>query len=521
MTEYVDSALTYPVVEEVFFRGYRRPKITRRASNSLSRVRSYSVDPWPIVDPVNAPHAQQDPPRPTYVPYEDETEDDKWHRRTQFTALQALDLTGCVSQALTTAMGDFFDRWLAPEEEPVIRGRKQRRVDRNAADQVSADETSAIEETEDERDIELLTRSERRYRRRLPKFPAMKRLSLRSCTSLDPILLDAFIPCFTHLTHLDLSNTRVPSTVFRSLTNAPTNLRLRSLSLARCPRLDPEAIVDFLLHSPAVRELVDLNLYVDPIRGNAMSSTDVTRLMGAPCLTSGELRYLDISSAGVDPDHFHSFPAQPNLVCLGLSHMPWLRLVPLSDFLIAKVPNVEILTLTGSATMSALSPSSPSLQILLELHARLLNPCTTVPFSLSNLSLSPQQNLQPGPTRLRVIELAPSIRRAIGTDGGSPEWKVIRSKGGRGWYVDISAGWIKVPQHSTPTASSGYSFARHLPATHQHRAYLQSLSDADGRVSSGVGWHSRKMEVVRGLGMMGREEGMAAAGAFAFEEELA
>jgi hypothetical protein len=37
-------------------------------------------------------------------------------------------------------------------------------------------------------------------------------------------------------------------------------------------------------------------------------------------------------------------------------------------------------------------------------------------------------------------------------------------------------------------------------------------------VNSGVGWHARKMEVVRGFGMLGREEGMAGAGAFAFEE---
>jgi hypothetical protein len=59
---------------------------------------------------------------------------------------------------------------------------------------------------------------------------------------------------------------------------------------------------------------------------------------------------------------------------------------------------------------------------------------------------------------------------------------------------------------------------RHLGKDHAWRKWLIGLSDASGRVNSGVGWHARKMEVVRGFGMLGREEGMAGAGAFAFEE---
>ncbi len=63
-----------------------------------------------------------------------------------------------------------------------------------------------------------------------------------------------------------------------------------------------------------------------------------------------------------------------------------------------------------------------------------------------------------------------------------------------------------------------WRFARHMNKDEPSRKWLMSLSQANGRVGSWVGWHSRKMEVIRGYGMCGREEGMAGAWAFAFEE---
>jgi len=90
--------------------------------------------------------------------------------------------------------------------------------------------------------------------------------------------------------------------------------------------------------------------------------------------------------------------------------------------------------------------------------------------------------------------------------------------------VDVSAGWIASGSGSAcspgpgPGQGGGHTFVRHLPKNHAWREWLQSLANANGRVGSNVGWHSRKMEVIRGFGMMGREEGMAGVGAFAFEE---
>lgn len=535
MTEYVDSSLTYPVVEELLFRGYRRPAKPRQSSVnrslSLSRVRSQSVGP-----PPSTISNQLDPPRPAYVPYEEETEDEKWSRRGVFTPLQALDLTGCVSRAFTEAMADFYDTWLADldEEGDRGRGRGRGRSRHRAGDYGGGTDTMTETETEDEAMSVVLSQRTTRNQR-VPRFTALQRLSLRACTSLDPLILHSFVLCFPNLTHLDLSGTRVPPTLLSHLTEgAPRGMRLVSLSLARCPRLDPYVVSQFLIHSPAAQDIIDLNLFVNPTQGNALRSDDLRELLSkAPCLKSGRLRYLDLSSAKFTPEHFSPdvFPPQPSLVSLGLSHLPLLPLDPIANFLLNQAANVEILTLTRSADPN-LRASAPPLHTTLELHAKLINPCTTLPFSLNSLRLSSGPDYSPGPTKLRVIELSSPIRRAI-EEVGNAEWKVIRSKGGRGWYVDTSAGWVKPaqlatsngapptpvsPTASTPRLDDGRRFVRHLPSSDPWRRWLTSLSDANGRVSSGVGWHSRKMEVVKGWGMLGREEGMGGAGAFAFEE---
>lgn len=515
MTEYVDSALSSPVFEELLFRGSSRPRAPRRSSinaGTLARIRSASIGPQSVAS-TSTQQNQLDPPRPVYVPYETETEEQMWKRRSMFTPMEALDLTGCVSKAFTGATRDFYDNWLADDDdddEDMNDGRGRSRSRRRLGD--TDDDESEVESN--------FVRSMRRRTRRRPKFTSMKRLSLRACTSLDPMILHDLLLSFPCLTHLDLSNTRVSSTFLMALTDKPPlSLHLQSLSLARCPRLETHVIVDFICRSPAARDLVELNLYVNPTQGNAINSEELAQLLQAPCFKSGRLRYLDLSSAGFSPAHLtpEYFPAQPSLLSLGLSHIPFLPLAPISQFLLTLAPNVEILTLTGTSMEASLRPTASPLQTNLEVHARLINPTTTVPFSLSALSLAAASgpNLNPGPTRLRVVELSSAVRRAINEGGGGHgEWRVVKSKGGRGWYVDSSAGWI---QDRTDSAED-WTFVRHLPKDHEWRKWLTSLSDASGRVGSGVGWHSKKMEVIKGLGMMGREEGMAGAGAFAFEE---
>ena len=480
MTEYVDSSLSLPVLEELFFRGYRQPRGTLRRS-STSRGRSLSIDPNPVIAPTSM--SQTEPHRPTYVPYETETEEQKWRRRSLFTALEALDLTGCVSSMFTEGMSEFWETWYAPEEPR--RGRTRHRAH------------SSTEESDE--DTAMLA-PRQAASRRIPRFYAMKRLSLRACTSLPAQIISDFVCSFPNLTHLDLSGTRIPSTLLTQLMDRQSP-RLKSLSLARCPRLDAGTVVDFV-HSVCCRDLVELNLFTTPTQINALGQLDMERLITAPCFKSGKLRYLDISGSGLTTQHLVDFAPQPSLVSLGLSHILGLPLTSIADFILNVAFNVEVLTLTGTG----ISPTTAPLQMTLELHTRLINPLTTVPFSLSALSLSPTgPDLRPGPTRLRVIELSASVRRDI-ADGASSEWKVIRSKGGRGWYVDLSAGW----HHG--------EFVRHLPPSEPHRQWLTQLALAQGRVGSAVGWHNRKMEIVRGWGMLGREEGMAGAAGFAFEE---
>lgn len=517
MTEYVDSSLSFPVIEDMLFRGYRKPRSLRRpsVSHALTRQRSLSVDPNPSSSPMTT-LSQLDPPRPEYVPYEDENEEEKWTRRSKFTALQALDLTGCVSTVFTHAMREFCLDFLDPEHDDMDDDDQRGRSRHRAAEIPSS--------TEEEDEAYSRAAPTRKMSRRTPRFSAMRRLSLRACTTLDPPLLHDLVLAFPNLTHLDLSNTRAPTSLIRALTdNPPRHMRLQSLSLARCPRLDPTAIVNFLVLSTATRTLTELNLYMNPTQGNAITTTDLDRLLTAPCIKYGKLRYLDLSSAGMTPYHLAPgvFPPQPRLLSFGLSHIPTLPLQPIAEFLLHQAPNVEILTISGSSFESGLSGRLSSIQTTLQLHSHLINPLTTVPFSLASLSLkaaSAGPDLRPGATHLRVVELSGPVRRVI-ADGGSGEWKVIKSKGGRGWYVDLSAGWIDDPsgalkEDGTPVKR----FVRHLPTSHPRRQWLSSLANASGRVGSAVGWHSRKMEVVRGMGMLGREEGMAGVGGFAFDE---
>lgn len=528
MTEYVDSALSYAVVEEIFFRGYPKPKLFRNRSSSKSpatiRARSVSVAPVAIGSQHLNIEEQMDPPRPTYVPYEDETDEEKWKRRRVFSPLEALDLTGCVSRNFTEAVDEFGENWLSmgiqeeSEDEDRHRGRSRRRL--------------TIDSSTDE-DEESKPLAERRTRR--PLFSALRRLSLRTCTTLSGPFIQNLVTVMPNLTHLDLSATRVTDSLLQHLIdNCPRGLRLQSLSLARCPRLDPRVVVDFLIESPAARNLIELNLFVNPTQGNAIEEEDLFRLIQeAPCFKSGRLRYLDISSAGVTAAHLEPgvFPPQPSLVSLGLSHIPTLRLRPIAAFLQNLAPGVEVLTLAGTA-LSDLRPGATTMQNTLALLSDMINPLTKLPFSIGGLGLLSgsnfnKPNLSAGPTRLRVIELSSGVRRAIAP---SPEWMVVQSKGGRGWCVDMTAGWIPadtvdtwgyVPAPGPATVGEGLaklSFVRHLPFSHPRRKYLTQLSDLKGRVTSNVGWHSRKMEIIKGEGMMGREDGMGGVGAFAFDD---
>jgi len=92
-----------------------------------------------------------------------------------------------------------------------------------------------------------------------------------------------------------------------------------------------------------------------------------------------------------------------------------------------------------------------------------------------------------------------------GLGAGAGAWRIIRSKGGRGWYVDTASGWV-----------DGV-LRRDLDKDHSLRVAMERLADANGNVNSGVGWHARKMEILHGHGMLGREDGLYGAVSFAYQ----
>ena len=429
-TEYMDGALTLPVLKELLLRG-----TPSRGRGQPIRGRGF------VTEDVN------------------EWEAEDVARRRECKELEAVDLTGCVSPVFVNSLTVFVNTHM----------------------RLNVPESDSSEEE--------FTHSHRRGRSarlRLTEepvtFPGLQRLSLRGAKSIPPQILNTFVIAFPSLTHLDLSSTRAGPDILDALASSPT-VRLHSLALARCVRLTGSSIRNFLITAPAARCIKELNLYGDSTFPNPMSAEqfhDVFTM--APCFTSGEMVYLDISSAPMDEQLLDVIPAQAKLRSLGLSYIPGLPLMAVSEFVRTKTPQVEVLTLIGtSPEFVRVQPRQASTS----LHSQLIRPLCTPPFQ-SGLSSPP--NISPSaqpPTHLRVIELSTPLLAALGSGAGS--WRIVRSKGGRGWYVDTASGWV--------AGSGGASLRRDLARDHPWRRALERLADANGNVNSGVGWHARKMEV--------------------------
>lgn len=99
-----------------------------------------------------------------------------------------------------------------------------------------------------------------------------------------------------------------------------------------------------------------------------------------------------------------------------------------------------------------------------------------------------------------------------GLGAGAGAWRIVKSKGGRGWYVDTASGWV-----AQLGSDQGSVLRRDLEPDHPFKTEMEKLSSANGNVSSGVGWHARKMEVLHGHGMLGREDGLYGAVSFAYQ----
>ncbi|KAI9511838.1 hypothetical protein F5148DRAFT_1313418 [Russula earlei] len=433
-TEYMDGALTLSVLKELLLRG-----TPSRGRGQPLRGRGL------VIDDTN-----------------EEVED--MARRRESKELEAIDLTGCVSLVFVNALTDFVNTHILPS-------------------------ISESDSSEDEAgDFRRRTRSARlRFYEEPVGFTGLQRLSMRGAKSIPPQILSSFVTAFPCLTHLDLSSTRAGPDILERMAVSPT-LRLQSLSLGRCVRLTGSSIRDFLVSAPAASSITELNLYGDAIFPNPMSAEEFRDVFTkAPCFTSGELVYLDISSAPLDEGLLDAMPKQAKLRSLGLSFMPGLPLGVVSEFIRNKAAQVEIVTLLG--TSPELAPSQPR-QASIALHSQIM----TVPTAEA-------------PTRLRVIELSTTLLSTLG--GGAGSWRTVRSKGGRGWYVDTASGWI--------AGLGGAQLRRDLENGHPWRRALERLAEANGNVSSGMGWHARKMEVLHGHGLLGREDGLYGAVSFAYQ----
>ncbi|KAG2367038.1 hypothetical protein BDR07DRAFT_1394674 [Suillus spraguei] len=449
-TEYMDGALSLPVLNELLLRG--------SASRGGGR-----------------------PTRGRGIVTEDPEEEDR-ERRRDCKDLQAMDLTGCISAVFVSALTDFVNTHLLHE-----------------------DEQSSGSDDESRRQIR---RTRARFMQEEPLiFPGLQRLGLRGVKSIQPQILMPFVLAFPSLTHLDLSATRVTPELL--ITMGGSTVRLHSLALARCVHLTGSSIRDFLVRAPAAARIRELTLYGDQTFPSPLTTDDLIEIISsAPCFTSGELTYLDLSSAPVTRELLINVcKPQPKLRSLGLSYIPNLELDDIAQFLKSKAMNVEVLTLIqtspdldwGRAGTGA--PRGSAQQAMMALHSQIIGPLCTHPY----ISTLRSQNVvvPPSPTRLRVIELSVPALAALGAGAGS--WRIIRSKGGRGWYVDTASGWV------------GAGFQRNLPKAHPFRVQMCRLADANGNVNSGVGWHARKMEVLHGCGMLGREDGLYGAVSFAYQ----
>ena len=434
-TEYMDGALTLPVLNELFLRG--TPSVGRgRSTRGRALMECHDIE-----------------------------EEDR-ERRGECKDLEAVDFTGCVSAVFVNAFTEFVETHLMPPTE----------VD-----------------SSDEEDVRRPRRAERGSFYEPLLFPGLQRLGMRGVKSILPKYLSPFVLAFPCLTHLDLSGTRVTADILRSLGGSQT-LRLKSLSLARCIKLTSESIKWFLVCSPVTSELTELNLYGDMTYVSCLSKDDLLQIFTlAPCFLSGELVYLDVSSAPITEDLLEIVKPQPKLRSLGLSHILSLPLKAITDFIKSKALNVEILTLinTSPDLDCGLRPNSDlrasTRKSSVALHSQLIRPLCSPPFSFS--VSSEHLDTTPPPSNLRVIELSMAMLSSLGAGAGA--WRIIRSKGGRGWYVDTASGWTA----EVGSTSENSILCRTLPRDHPFRLELEKLSNANGNVSSGIGWHARKMEV--------------------------
>ncbi|KAJ5206073.1 hypothetical protein N7491_003307 [Penicillium cf. griseofulvum] len=247
-------------------------------------------------------------------------------------------------------------------------------------------------------------------------MPNLKRLSLHECSTIPAPMFDYLLPRLVNLTHLDLTHTQVNDSALIAI---PETARISHLSLSRCTRLRPCALVEFLTTHPSVNEsLVYLNLLTDPTRFRLLEETDVSALL--PKLPT-TLRSLNLGGAKITSDHVpYLVPMTKYLEELGLSS---------ADLSVADV-NSFFGRYRNPAT--GVEIDAPSTLCYLDL-AKVPQMTIGAIFNTSACLLLSNQSYP-----LQVVEFSDKIitplRERAKTQRASVGW-TVRDLGRRGWYV--------------------------------------------------------------------------------------
>ncbi|KAI7960159.1 hypothetical protein MJO29_005227 [Puccinia striiformis f. sp. tritici] len=447
------------------------------------------------------------------------------------TPVKALDLCGCISSKFRASIKDFIlDHALSSPYPPT-------RPDSNPTSLLSTP-TGLLRAT---------------------RFPFLTRLGLSRVMILDDLELSDFLSGFVNLLDLDLSHTRAGTNVLHSLQLIKKSDRsraesviqrpsFRSLNLTKCRGLTKDNLVGFLCGNQddndsshpdrwedpmeSIGGLEELTLHGDLTQPTPLDSEALGKILAScPALLSGKLTTLDLSSVLIDDNDFDlkgRMPHQPRLLQLGLGSCPHISLETIRSLLKEKMNSVEVLDISSSCLSArqrearvgqAASPISAG-----KLHAELINPVT---------SFCPGGRRV---TNLRVIELDDASLQAI--RGGAGGWKAAFGKGRRGWYVDLSVTVIiarDTPTTDQPLANSRrqvISRTAFKNSTKNLPEFVESLTEESqvGRLEDSldalknsdemirhteIGWMSRKTEILHGSGLLGRQDGLYGFHAFA------
>ncbi|KAJ5884226.1 hypothetical protein N7504_011798 [Penicillium tannophilum] len=251
-------------------------------------------------------------------------------------------------------------------------------------------------------------------------LPNLKRLALHECSTIPAPMFDFLLPRLINLTHLDLTNTQINDSALFAI---PETARITHLSLSRCTRLHPPALIKFLTTHPAVCDsLVYLNLLTDATRFRLLEEDDVTALL--PKLPN-TLRSLNLGGARITSAHVPLLlPLTKHLEELGLSSAE-LSVQDVNTFFTRTKENVI-----------------PSTLCYLDL-AKVTQMTIGSIFNMSSCLLLSEQSYP-----LQVVEFSDKIitplRERSKTQRVSVGW-TVRELGRRGWYVRDPASMPNCP----------------------------------------------------------------------------